>query len=105
MTRLNETSRPDLYSRVTNAIVADLENGVRPWTNPWSAEHLAGRISRPLRSTGEPYSGINVILLWADAVAQGFSAPIWITFRQALALGGHVRKGEHGSTVVYANRI
>jgi antirestriction protein ArdC len=105
MTRATETSRPDIYSRVTNAIVADLENGVRPWTKPWSAEHLAGRISRPLRSTGEPYSGINVILLWAESVARGFTAPIWITFRQALALGGHVRKGEHGSTVVYANRI
>lgn len=105
MMRPRETSRPDLYSRVTNAIIADLENGVRPWTKPWSAEHLVGRISRPLRSTGEPYSGINVILLWAESVAQGYTAPIWITFRQAVALGGHVRKGEHGSTVVYANRI
>jgi antirestriction protein ArdC len=109
MTRLNETSCPqpkdDLYSRVTNAIIAELETGVRPWTRPWSAQHLAGRISRPLRSTGEPYSGINVILLWAEATARGYSAPIWITFRQALALGGHVRKGERGSTVVYANRI
>ena len=109
MTRPHETSRPnpkpDLYSRVTDAIIAELENGVRPWTKPWSAEHLAGRISRPLRSTGEAYSGINVILLWAESVARGYMAPIWITFRQALALGGHVRKGEHGSTVVYANRI
>lgn len=105
MSRAFEPSRPDLYSRVTNAILADLENGVRPWTKPWSAEHLAGKISRPLRATGEPYSGINVLLLWAEAVAQGYSAPIWITFRQALALGAHVRKGEHGSTVVYANRI
>ncbi|WP_374346578.1 ArdC family protein [Phenylobacterium sp.] len=105
MTRAFEPSRPDLYSRVTNAILADLENGVRPWNKPWSAEHLAGKISRPLRATREPYSGVNVLLLWAEAVAQGFTAPIWITFRQALALGGHVRKGEHGSTVVYANRI
>jgi antirestriction protein ArdC len=105
MSRPHENSRPDLYSRVTDAIIADLENGVRPWTKPWSAEHLAGKISRPLRSTGEPYSGINVILLWAEATARGFSAPIWITFRQALVLGAHVRKGEHGSTVVYANRI
>lgn len=105
MSRLNETSRPDLYSRVTNAIVADLEKGVRPWTKPWSAEHLAGRISRPLRHNLQPYSGINVVLLWCEATTRGFSAPIWMTFRQALELGGHVRKGEHGSTVVYANRI
>lgn len=105
MSRPNDTSRPDLYTRVTNAIVADLEKGVRPWTKPWSAEHLAGRISRPLRSTGEAYSGVNVLLLWAEAVAQGYAAPMWMTFRQALALGGHVRKGEHGATVVYANRF
>lgn len=109
MSRPDDPSRPqaksDLYTRVTNAILADLEAGVRPWTKPWSAEHLAGRISRPLRSTGEPYSGINVLLLWAEASARGFSAPIWITFRQALALGGHVRKGEHGATVVYANKM
>lgn len=105
MSRPNDHTRPDLYTRVTQSIIADLERGVRPWTKPWSAEHLAGRISRPLRSTGEPYSGINVILLWAESVARGFNAPIWITFRQALALGAHVRKGEKGSTVVYANRI
>lgn len=105
MSRLNDTTRPDLYTRITNAIVADLENGVRPWTKPWSAEHLAGHITRPLRATGEAYSGINVILLWAEAVARGYAAPIWITFRQALALRGHVRKGEHGATVVYANRF
>lgn len=98
-------SRPDLYGRVTEAIVADLQRGVRPWTRPWSADHLAGRVSRPLRHSGEPYSGVNVILLWSEAVARGFSAPIWMTFRQALAHGGHVRKGERGATVVYADRI
>ncbi|MBB3891445.1 antirestriction protein ArdC [Phenylobacterium haematophilum] len=105
MARPNETARPDLYARVTAKIIADLEHGVRPWTKPWSAEHLAGKISRPLRHNGQPYSGINVLLLWAEATASGFSAPIWMTFRQALELGAHVRKGESGATVVYANRI
>ena len=105
MSRAPESSRPDLYSRVTAQIVEDLQRGVRPWTKPWSAEHLAGRISRPLRHNLQPYSGINVVLLWCEATARGFSAPIWMTFRQALELGGHVRKGEHGSSVVYANRI
>ena len=105
MSRAPEHSRPDLYSRVTQQIVEDLQRGVRPWTKPWSAEHLAGRISRPLRHGGQPYSGINVVLLWAEAVAKGFAAPIWMTFRQAAELGAHVRKGEHGATVVYANRF
>lgn len=76
MTRLQEQTRPDLYGRVTQMIVADLERGVRPWTKPWSAEHLAGRISRPLRCTGEPYNGINVLLLWAEAVDRGYSADL-----------------------------
>ena len=102
MSRPTDQTRPDLYTRVTNAIVTDLERGVSPWTRPWSAEHLAGRITRPLRYNGQPYSGINVILLWSEAVTRGFGAPIWMTFRQALELGGHVRKGEHGATVVYA---
>lgn len=60
---------------------ADLEAGVRPWTKPWSARASGGPISRPLRSTGQPYSGINVLLLWAEATARGYAAPIWITFR------------------------
>lgn len=110
MTRASTTlepaaSRPDLYTRVTRAIVEDLERGVRPWTKPWSAEHMAGRISRPLRHAGEPYRGINVILLWSEALRCGYGAAHWMTFRQALALGGAVRRGEHGATVVYAESL
>lgn len=109
MSRPNPSARPgfrtDLYARVTDAIVADLERGVRPWTQPWTAEYLAGAVSRPLRHNGVPYSGINVVLLWSQAAARGFAAPIWMTFRQALELGGHVRKGERGAAVVYANRL
>lgn len=100
-----ETPRQDIYTCVTSSIVADLERGVRPWAKPWSAEHLAGKVTRPLRSTGEPYKGINVVLLWGQAVARGYVAPIWITFRQALAFGAHVRKGEKGAPVVYADKI
>jgi len=94
--------KQDVYERITNKIVADLEQGVRPWLKPWNAEHAAGRITRPLRHNGVPYQGINVIMLWGEAVAKGFAAPIWMTFRQAKELGGHVRKGEKGSLVVYA---
>lgn len=98
-----QNSRKDLYAGVTRAIIAELEAGVRPWTQPWSAG--AGQVSRPLRANGQPYSGINVLLLWSEAIAQGYTAPTWITYRQALALGAHVRKGARGASVVYANRI
>lgn len=95
----------DVYQRVTDAIVAELEKGVCPWTKPWNADHAAGRITRPLRANGVAYRGINVIMLWASAMERGFAAPLWLTFKQALELGGHVRKGEKGSLVVYANTI
>ena len=99
------SNRQDVYSRITAQIVADLEKGVRPWVKPWNAEHAAGRITRPLRHNGQPYSGINILSLWMSATVQNFAAPIWMTFRQALELDAHVRKGEKGSLVVYANSI
>ena len=99
------TERKDVYSRITAQIVEYLEEGVRPWTRPWNAEHAAGRITRPLRHNGQPYSGINVLSLWMSALGQNFTAPIWMTFRQASELNAHVSKGEKGSLVVYANAI
>ena len=96
-------TRTDIYTRVTDQIVEQLERGVRPWLKPWNAEHAAGRITRPLRHSGEPYHGINILMLWAAAETQGFNCPIWLTYKQAQELGGNVRKGEHGSPVVYAS--
>lgn len=105
MSDTTETPRQDIYSRITNQIIAALEQGVKPWTQPWNAAHAAGHVSRPLRHNGQPYGGINVLTLWASAMTGHFSAPIWMTFRQAIELGGHVRKGEKGAPVVYANTI
>ncbi len=97
--------KKDVYTRVTERIIADLEQGVRTWLKPWHSEHAAGRITRPLRHNGTPYRGMNILLLWGEAVAKGYAAPIWMTYKQAQELGGNVRKGEHGSLVVYANSI
>jgi antirestriction protein ArdC len=55
--------RADVYAKVTDKIIADLEQGVRTWMRPWSAEHIAGKIMRPRRHNGVPYKGINVIML------------------------------------------
>ncbi|MBO9707479.1 MAG: DUF1738 domain-containing protein [Caulobacter sp.] len=103
--RQDGATRQDPYATITNQILADLETGVATWTKPWSAGHAAGSITRPLRHSLEPYSGINTLVLWGQAVEQGYAAPIWMTFRQALELGGAVRKGQTGTMVVYANRI
>ncbi|MCC6206443.1 MAG: DUF1738 domain-containing protein [Hyphomicrobiales bacterium] len=101
----NSSAKQDVYTRITNQIVAALEQGVKPWTQPWNAGHAAGPVSRPLRHNGQPYAGINVLTLWCSAMERHYASPIWMTFRQALELGGHVRKGEKGSPVVYANTI
>ena len=99
------TQKLDVYSRVTAKIVADLERGARPWLKPWDSEHAAGRITRPLRANGQPYKGINILSLWMDAEDKGYACPIWMTYKQAAELKAQVRKGEHGSLVVYADKI
>jgi len=103
--KTEHAERKDVYSRVTDRIIADLECGVRPWMKPWNAEHAAGRITRPLRHNLQPYNGINVLMLWSAAMDRGYAAPIWMTYRQAAEMGAHVRKGEKGELVVYANTI
>ena len=113
MTHKNKTNRTsnrpdnraDIYTRITNQIITALERGIKPWTQPWNAAHAAGPVTRPLRHNGQPYSGINVLTLWASSMERHFAAPIWMTFKQARELGGHVRKGEKGSPVVYANTL
>jgi len=67
------TLKIDVYTRVTNKIIETLETGVRPWLKPWSVEHASGRISRPLRANGIPYQGVNVLLLWGEAMEKAMS--------------------------------
>ena len=86
--RTSTISRTDVYTRVTDRIVADLEQGVRPWAKPWNADHAAGRITLPRRHNGEPYRGINILLLWGETMAKGFAQPIWMTYRQAVGAEG-----------------
>jgi antirestriction protein ArdC len=97
--------KADIYEKVTNRIIADLEQGELTWLKPWSSGNMEGRIVRPLRHNGLPYCGINVLMLWSAAVESGYASPFWMTFKQAQELGAHVRKGEQGSLVVYANTI
>jgi antirestriction protein ArdC len=97
--------KQDLYQKVTDKIIADLEQGELTWLKPWSAGNTDGRIVKPLRHNGQPYNGINVLMLWGAAMEGGFASPYWMTFRQAKELGAFVRKGERGSQVVYASTI
>lgn len=92
--------RTDTYQRITDTIVSALEAGTRPWMQPWSARNIGGSFPRPLRSNGEPYRGINVLLLWIASGANGFQFDRFMTYKQAQELGGQVRKGEKGTMIV-----
>ena len=95
---MSEKSKFDIYSHVTDRIIAAIREGTPPWRKPWTGD--AGGAVFPLRSTGEPYRGINVVMLWLAASEKGYTSAHWFTYRQSRELGGQVRKGEKATTVV-----
>ncbi len=98
--------RTSLYQEITEKIIAELEAGRVPWVQPWGTSAAKASLAMPKNAaTQRRYSGINVLILWAAVIERGFAGQSWLTFRQALGLGGNVRKGEHGTTVVYADRF
>lgn len=99
-----DTGRPGIYQDVTDTIIAELEAGCPPWVQPWSSETLP--LAIPCNAVTERcYSGVNVLLLWRAARRASYRSRGWLTFRQALAAGGQVRRGERGTSVVYAHRF
>ncbi|RWH49463.1 MAG: DUF1738 domain-containing protein [Mesorhizobium sp.] len=104
--RRTGTDRANLYDEITGKIIAELEAGRFPWVQPWGTSSAQAPLGLPKNaSTGRAYSGINILILWGAVVQHGYPGQGWLTFRQALSLGGNVRKGEHGTTVVYADRF
>ncbi len=100
------SNRTSLYDEITGKILAELEAGRLPWVQPWGTAAAKAPLAMPKNAaTGRAYSGINVLILWGAVIEHGFPGQSWLTFRQALALGGNVRKGERGTTVVYADRF
>ena len=100
------SDRASLYDEITSKIIAQLEAGRVPWVQPWGTAAAKAPIAMPRNAaTGRQYSGINVLILWGAVIERGYPAQSWLTFRQALGLGGNVRKGERGATVVYADRF
>ena len=101
--RKASTVRRDVAAEVTDRIVAALESGVAPWTRPWtSSSSSEPALGLPVNgATGRAYRGANILILWSSAITSGYSDPRWMTFKQALDLGACVRKGEHGTGVVF----
>lgn len=93
-------SKTDIYQTVTDSIISALETGVKPWSCPW--QRVPGMSGLPSNyATGAAYSGMNIMLLWCSASKQGFSDSRWMTYKQAKAEGGQVRKGEYGTTAIF----
>ncbi|WP_371088255.1 ArdC family protein [Variovorax sp. RCC_210] len=103
MTALRAGGRIDVRQAVTERIVAMLEQGGHVFRARWVAAASRG-FPRNL-CTGRPYRGANVLLLWDEALTQGYATPLWMTYRQAQALGGQVRRGEHGVLCAHFERV
>lgn len=95
----------DLYQHVTKGIIKQLEEGTVPWTRPWKNAKAHGSIMPHNFATGRPYSGINVPILWGRAADNGYSEHSWLTYQQATAAGGQVRKNEKSCTVVFTKKL
>ncbi|QLF72069.1 DUF1738 domain-containing protein (plasmid) [Peteryoungia desertarenae] len=99
-----KTERFDVYTEVTNTIIAAIEAGAGSWQMPWH-RHGEG-LNRPVNiDTTKAYRGINVLSLWASAQARGFATGTWGTYRQWQTKGCQVRKGEKASLVVFYKEL
>jgi len=92
--------RADVYTRITNEIIAAIERGSGEWRAPW--HHDGSSIARPINlSSARRYRGINTLALWVAAMNGGYVDGLWGTYRQWASVGAQVRKGERATTVVF----
>lgn len=94
----------ELYERVTNQIVSEIEAGnLPPWLKPWKQQRRTGII--PVNaSTHNHYNGINILVLWAERAEKGYATAEWLTYKQCEALDGQVKKGERSTHIIYVNK-
>ena len=98
--------RTSLYDDITDKIIAELEAGRVPWVQPWGTPEAKAPLAMPRNAaTGRQYSGINILILWGAVIEHGYAGQSWLTYLQAKSLGGKVRKGEHGTVIVYTDRF
>jgi antirestriction protein ArdC len=90
-----------VYTDIADRILVQLEAGNLPWLKPWSS--IGGNGMPRNAQTGRAYSGVNVLLLWAEAVSKGYPTHGWLTYKQATDLGGNVRKGEKGTHICFVS--
>ncbi len=96
------SNHPSVYETVTESIIEELKHNLVPWVRPWKS--VASTFPRNAISQ-RPYSGVNILLLWATAAEMEYTNPVWLTFKQAAGLGGTVKKGEKATAIVYASTL
>ena len=98
----NPTTNGDIYTRITDRIVAAIEadGGAGKWCMPWHKGAATGIMPRNA-ITGHEYHGVNVVVLWCIAEEFGYATGQWATFRQWKSAGASVRKGEKAAPVVF----
>lgn len=92
-----------VYEVINDRIMALLDKGVVPWRRPWRT--TAGASTDPINSQGRPYRGLNRLVLGAVAMLEGYQSSVWMTYKQAASLGGKVKKGEHGTAVIFWKQL
>lgn len=90
-----------VYQSVTDSIIEQLEKGAIPWVKPWKADSTADKnmISQ------KPYQGINRLILGMSGMANGYTVPVWASYKQWESLGGYVKKGEKGTRIVFFSPV
>ena len=98
--------RNNLYRDITDKIIVQLEQGIVPWVQPWTSGKQHSPLGLPINGlTRRSYSGINILLLWSAREEKGFASNYWVTFKQCIAMGGSVLKGEHGTHVYFSDKF
>ena len=102
--RSSRSARADVYTRITDEIVAAIEKGAGDWRMPW--HHDGSSIARPRNvASDKAYRGINILALWVAATRSGYTGGTWGTYRQWAERGCQVRRGETATTVVFWKQI
>ena len=93
----------DIRQQVTDKIIAMLETGNNQGGERWT--RAAGRGMPCNGTTGQAYRGVNVLLLWSEAMERGYGSNLWMTYKQATSIGAQVRKGQTGTMCVYFDML
>jgi antirestriction protein ArdC len=100
MEKEKNNTKFNLYQDITDKIIEALEKGVGPWIKPWNDSGVEFGLHRNGVSD-HVYRGINVLLLNLVAFEKGYTDSRWVTFNDAKKLGGHIKKGEKHTKIVF----